>query len=149
MIYKDIELKDISMIKELWEKNRRYHECTSKYFSSDYSDLIFEERMAFLKEIDPNSIKITVAFSDEKAVGYCISIKSETESEAEMLSLHVDKKFRGKGIGRELSNDHIKWFKENECEHIKVVVSQENYNTIEFYKSLGFLPNTLSMKCKV
>lgn len=95
MIYKDIELKDISMIKELWEKNRIYHECTSKYFSSDYSDLIFEERMAFLKEIDPNSIKITVAFSDEKAVGYCISIKSETESEAEMLSLHVDKKFRG------------------------------------------------------
>lgn len=33
MIYKDVEFKDIVVIKDLWEKNRIYHERTSKYFS--------------------------------------------------------------------------------------------------------------------
>ncbi len=60
MIYKDVEFKDIVVIKDLWEKNRIYHERTSKYFSSDYSNLIFEERMAFLQELNPKNLKITV-----------------------------------------------------------------------------------------
>lgn len=149
MIYKDVEFKDIVVIKDLWEKNRIYHERTSKYFSSDYSNLIFEERMAFLQELNPKNLKITVAFNDEKPVGYCISIKSETELEAEMLSLHVDKNYRGKGIGKELSNNHMNWFKANNCETVNVIVSQENSNTINFYRNVGFLPNTLHMKCKV
>lgn len=66
-----------------------------------------------------------------------------------MLSLHVDKNYRGKGIGKELSDNHMKWFKANNCETVNVIVSQENSNTINFYRNVGFLPNTLNMKCKI
>lgn len=147
MIYKDIAFKDIEIIKLLWEKNRVYHENMSQYFGEDYSGLIFEERIAFLGDINPENVKITVAFDEDIPVGYCISMKDK--SDAEMVSLHVEQSLRGKGIGKELSNIHFDWFKENKCENINVVVSQENISTISFYKSLGFLPNTLHMKCKM
>jgi len=147
MIYKDIEFKDISLIKELWEKNRVYHENTSQYFGNDYSNLIFEDRLAFLGDISPENTKITVAFNEYNPVGYCISVKAEAEGE--IVSLHVEKEVRGQGIGKLLSNKHFDWFRESKCESINVVVSMENNNTISFYKRLGFLPNTLQMKCKI
>lgn len=43
----------------------------------------------------------------------------------------------------------MNWFKANNCETVNVIVSQENSNTINFYRNVGFLPNTLHMKCKV
>ncbi len=137
----DVSYDEIEVIKNLWEKNRQYHESTSKYFMESYRYISFEDR---IKVFENKTIKITVAKSHDGCIGYCISTIIDGQGEIE--SLHVDEHNRGKGIGKKLVINHMEWFKENNCRVIGVTVSQENESTIGFYKKLGFFPNTLYMQ---
>ena len=146
MKYQDIGFEKISLIKNVWEKNRDYHRDISEHFSNDYVGLHFEERMQFLGDIDKENVKITIAEKNNEVFGYCISCCEAHKGE--LLSLHVLESERSKGIGKELSKTHLDWLKSKKCSEIQVVVSQENNNTIRFYKDLGFLANTIQMKLK-
>ncbi|WP_346940681.1 GNAT family N-acetyltransferase [uncultured Clostridium sp.] len=137
----DISYDEVEVIKNLWEKNRKYHENTSEYFKESYRFISFEER---IKVFENQTIKITVGKSDDGYIGYCISTIIDGKGEIE--SLHVDEHNRGKGIGKKLVIKHMEWLKENNCKVIGVTVSQENETTIGFYKKLGFYPNTLYMQ---
>lgn len=44
--YKDISEKDIELIRDLWEKNREYHEKESNFFPYEYRKLNFYDRMS-------------------------------------------------------------------------------------------------------
>lgn len=143
-IIKDITFSQVSLIKDLWEKNRKYHENISEYFGFLYTDLIFEERISSFGMFDNEHIKISIAESNGKLSGYCISTFEGTTGETH--TLHVDASERGSGIGRKLMEEHISWMKKNGCKDINITVSVENTNTIEFYKTLGFQSNTLEMK---
>lgn len=148
MIYKDIPYSEISIIKNLWEKNRKYHEDLSEDFGYIYSGLVFEERMIPFSLFDNANIKITVAENliDKNIVGYCISTIKGNEGETQ--SLHVAKDVRGLGIGKCLMNNHINWMKNQGCKNIVLTVSFDNKNTIDFYKFLGFKENTIEMRMK-
>jgi len=137
----DISYDEVEVIKNLWEKNRQYHENTSEYFKESYRFISFEERV---KAFENQTIKITVAKSDDGYIGYCIS--TIIDGKGEIDSLHVEENNRGNGIGKKLVIKHMEWLKENNCKVIGVTVSQENETTIGFYKKLGFYPNTLYMQ---
>jgi ribosomal protein S18 acetylase RimI-like enzyme len=140
----DISFDKIGVIKNLWEKNRQYHEVSSEYFSETYRSMCFDERIKVFGEFDKDMLKITVAKDNDEYIGYCIS--TIVEGKGELESLHVDESKRGIGIGKELTVTHLEWMKENNCKVIGVTVSQENESTINFYKKLGFYPNTLYMQ---
>jgi len=140
----DIDYSDITHIKTLWEKNRIYHEVNSEYFKELYRSICFKHLTEGLKDIPEDELKITVTQKDETYIGYCISVI--TNNSGELKSLHVDKDFRGRGIGRELVGEHLQWLKKKNCKSIGVKVSYENDPTISFYKRLGFFPNTLHMQ---
>ncbi len=140
----DISFDKIGVIKNLWEKNRQYHEVSSEYFSETYRSMCFDERIKAFGEFDKDMLKITVAKDNDEYIGYCIS--TIVEEKGELESLHVDESKRGTGIGKELVGTHLEWMKENNCKVIGVTVSQENESTINFYKKLGFYPNTLYMQ---
>jgi ribosomal protein S18 acetylase RimI-like enzyme len=142
----DISYDDIEVIKELWEKNRQYHENSSEYFKELYRSICFEQRIKAFSVFDTETMKVTVAKSNEKYIGYCISTIIDGKGEVE--SLHVDESYRGNGIGEKLVSKHIGWMNEKKCKVIGVTVSQENGPTIGFYKKLGFYPNTLYMQQK-
>lgn len=144
--YRDIPYSQISVIKDLWEKNRKYHENLSKHSGSIYSNIVFEDRMKPFGRFDKEHIKITVAenSSDRKILGYCISTYEGSEGETQ--SLHVAEEARGTGIGKNLINSHLKWMKDSGCKAVNITVSFENSNTIEFYRSLGFRENTIEMR---
>ncbi len=142
----DISLDQIEVIKELWEKNRIYHEKNSEHFKAMYRDLVFEQRMEGFKAYDSDHLKITVARRDGSCVGYCIST-IETEK-GELASLHVEESQRGTGIGRMLAERHLQWMGEKNCPTIGVVVSPENNAAIGFYQRLGLFPNALYMQNK-
>ncbi len=139
----DISYAEIEVIKELWEKNRKYHENISEYFKELCHSFNFEERMKPFSMYDSETMKITVARIGNEYVGYCIS--TITNGKGELDSLHVNEIHRGKGIGKKLVSKHIQWMKENKCKAIGVTVSQENESTIQFYRKLGFYPYTLYM----
>lgn len=142
----DILYDDIGVIRELWEKNRLYHENTSEHFKESYHFINFDERMKAFDLNDKETLKITVAKKNDKYIGYCIS--TIINDVGELQSLHIDESFRGNGAGMQLVTKHIEWLKEKHCKTIGVTVSQENHNTIMFYKRLGFFPNTLYMEMK-
>jgi len=59
LVFRDIAFEEISLIKELWECNRRYHQNISISFGDLYKDLIFEDRMMGFAAFDHDKIKIT------------------------------------------------------------------------------------------
>ncbi|MFZ5968389.1 MAG: GNAT family N-acetyltransferase [Bacillota bacterium] len=142
----DIFYDEIEIIKDLWEKNRQYHENTSEYFKELYHSISFGQRMKAFSALNEETLKITVAKSNDKYIGYCIS--TIIDGKGELESLHVDETHRGKGIGKRLAAKHLEWMKEKNCKVIGVTVSQENESTIRFYNKLGFYPNTLYMQHK-
>lgn len=145
-ILRDLTYENMHLIKFLWESNRQYHETRSMYFAEDYAHLNFEDRMAFLEHLNSDQYKLTIAEENSLPLGYCLSICHGERGE--LISLHVLECCRGKGVGKTLSEQHLKWLKDNGCESIEVTVSQENSDTIAFYSKMGFLPNTLQMKLK-
>jgi len=142
----DISYSDIEVIRELWEKNRQYHEKSSEFFKDTYRAINFDSRIKAFSVFNEDNMKITVAKLDSEHIGYCIS--TITNGKGEVESLHVDEAHRGGGIGKELVLRHLDWMRGRNCEVIGVTVSQENESTIGFYKSLGFYPNTLYMQQK-
>jgi ribosomal protein S18 acetylase RimI-like enzyme len=142
----DISYDEIEVIRNLWEKNRLYHEKTSEYFKESYGCINFDERISVFGMLNKDTVKITVAKSNNEYIGYCIS--TITDGKGELESLHVDENNRGNGIGKQLVINHVQWMNEKNCKVIGVTVSQENESTISFYKKLGFYPNTLYMQQK-
>lgn len=142
----DISYDDIEIIKELWDKNRRYHENTSQYFGETYRSMEFHQRIKAFSVFDKETMKITIAREEGNNIGYCISTAVDGKGEVE--SIHVDESCRGNGVGKKLVQEHLEWMREKGCKVIGVTVSQENEPTIGFYKSLGFYPNTLYMQQK-
>lgn len=142
----DINYESVNDIKELWEKNRIYHEKQSIYFKELYQSITFDYVIKTLKNFNKNDLKISVALKDNSCIGYCISFVHI--GRGELKSLHVDENYRKLGIGKDLVNKHIVWMKDKECKSINVKVSHENNPTISFYKDLGFCPNTLDMQLK-
>lgn len=142
----DISFDEINIIKNLWEKNRQYHEKSSEHFKELYGSISFDQIIKALQGLDNESLKITVAKSSDEYIGYCVS--TIIDGEGELKSLHVDETCRGNGIGKKIVDKHIEWMKEKSCKAIGVTVSQENESTIWFYKKLGFYPNTLYMQLK-
>ena len=146
--YRDIPYGDVAIIKDVWEKNRAFHEKISTHFGDLYSELVFEKRIEGFASFDADKLKITVAEESEGAavLGFCISTIEGGFGEPH--TLHVVEEARGSGIGKELMRRHMAWLKGNGCKAITVTVACENSKTIAFYESMGFKPNTLQMRLK-
>jgi len=140
----DITYEELQLIRDLWEKNRIYHEKNSEFFGELYQSVNFEERMKAFGELPKEMLKITVIKSDDDYIGYCMS--TIVNGKGELESMHVDEGSRGQGLGEALGIKHVQWMKEMKCNVIGVTVSQENEATIRFYKKIGFRPNTLYMQ---
>ena len=130
----EIEKDNINLIKDLWEKNRIFHQNKTSNFSYQYSNLNFDERMNnIFNSINKNNI-----------IGYCLSIIQG--SLGELCTLFVDEQHRNNGLGHLLVDKHLNWLKDNKCENISVNVLVENESTIRFYESLGFKQNIINME---
>lgn len=144
----DISYGEIEIIRDLWEKNRKYHEDSSEYFKELYSSINFDERIKNFSNYPKDKIKISIVKNKDKYIGYCISIIDDG-FKGELGTLHIDRTQRGKGLGKKLVEKHLKWMEGRKCQEIGVTVSQENNVAIGFYKKLGFFPNTLYMQKKI
>lgn len=141
--YRDLAIDEVNLIHGLWEMNRSYHENISENFSHIYTDLNFEDRMAFFSKIDPKHVKLTMVYAGLQPIAYCLSYIEDGRGEC--ASLHVDRAYRGKKVGKALVSLHLDWFDTMNCAEVEVTVACDNLNTVAFYESLGFKANTLSM----
>lgn len=146
IVYRDINIDEIHMIKDIWEKNREFYINISNFFNFLYKGIVFEDRMKPFESMNQDNLKITIAQENDIVIGYCLS--TTDDSYGEMNTLHVKEEERGKGVGKKLMEMHLKWMKEKECLNISLHVSCENENTIAFYEGFGFRKNTIEMRMK-
>ena len=104
-------------------------------------EVSFPKRLAYPKLLFERYYRqypegMIVAESEGRIIGYTIGqLKRES---AEIISLAVDPNWRGKGIGKKLTNFLLEHFKEKGTKKISLHVRTENEIAISFYKNLGF-----------
>ena len=149
IIYERIDVQQINLIKNLWEKLRVHHKEKTDYFKERFEQLTFEIRKKVLLEKSESGLLIIdIAKSAENnLVAYCVSSIDE-KGDGEIDSLFVLEEFRRKKIGDELMKRSLKWFDENKIETRRIVVAQGNEEAFAFYQKFGFyhLFNTLQQK---
>jgi GNAT superfamily N-acetyltransferase len=138
----DTGLDNIQLIEKLWLKNAEYHNTSSKYFSTDIQEGIFQKRLESWQHSE--NLKFTIAKEDETIIGYCIS--SAQKKIGVIESLYVDEKYRKQGIGKALVTIHIKWFESLKCKKYSVTTVYENPIAISFYKAVGLFPKKIVME---
>lgn len=138
-------LKDMELVKPLWEKLNAVHLEKSVHFKGKYKRFTFEQRMKpILEKADRGRIKIDLLMDGEKAVGYCIS--SIEHGQGEIESIYIDEQYRKGGWGSRLMEDAMHWFQANGIEDISIAVVYDNEDALPFYEKHGFRISTYVLK---
>ena len=138
MEIRKIELKDLDrvfeLLNELYQNKLQYNR-----FKEIYD----------LKLNDKNSYYI-VAIVDNKIVGVLtleLQIKlHRARCQSFIEDLIVDKDYRGKGIGKALIEEAIRFSKQNDCEVVELTSFLDNVDAHRFYEKNGFIKHSYKFK---
>ena len=107
----------------------------------------------FKKRISGKNSFIFVAEDKGKIIGYLCGAVRDCPYDyriipkyAELENMLVDKKFRGKGTGKKMVEEFLKWCKEKKADVVSVNASIQNKNGIEFYRKMGFNDYSLTLE---
>jgi diamine N-acetyltransferase len=142
----DITKERINCIRNLWEKLNKLHYEDSVYFEEHYESFTFEGRIESVLRIDDESLKISIVKNGPRYLGYCIS--SIDGKNGEIDSIYLEDELRGRGLGKELVNQHVKWMKGKGCSRIRVAVSYGHDPVNEFYHRMGFYERLVYFELK-
>ena len=100
------------------------------------------------------SAPIFVAVEDEKVLGYGFCQTQQHENDpvlTDVTSLYiddlcVDENCRGKGIGKAIYEQIIRYAKMRKCYNVTLNVWACNENAMKFYESLGLKPQKIGME---
>lgn len=80
--------------------------------------------------------RLRVAFEGTEIVGFAVSGRAGRNSYLQRLA--VDPSHQGKGIGRALTQDALRWARRHRCTGMLVNTHVENETALGLYRSLGF-----------
>ena len=132
-------IKDIDLIKPLWEQLNELHYEKSVNFKKRFADYKFEKRIeGIIKKAERGIIKLDILFDDEKNkyVGYCLNSIEDFQGEKE--SIFIEKEYRKYGQGGRLMESALEWFKDKNISDIKINVVYNNSDALPFYERYGF-----------
>lgn len=64
----------------------------------------------------------------------------------EVRGVFVKEPFRGRGVGRSLVSEFVRWSEEQRAEAVELGVFFSNKRAIAFYQNLGFSPTLMTME---
>ncbi len=138
-------LKDMALVKPLWERLNAVHLEKSVHFKKKYKHFTFEQRMEpVLEKAGRGQLKIDLLMDGERAAGYCIS--SIENGSGEIESIYIEPELRGGGWGGKLIERALSWFEENGIEDISIGVVYDNKDALPFYERYGFQISTYVLK---
>ena len=98
----------------------------------------FDKELAELPgEYNPPDGLLLLAFYDKKVAG-CVALRPLSKNICEMKRMYVRPEFRGKGIGRHLSQTIIEKAREIDYKSMRLDTIPSMKEAIVLYKSLGF-----------
>jgi len=134
---KTISLRDIHIIKPLWEGLNAQHCTGSDGFKTHYAAQTFEMRCKKILSLAEDCVHIDVLISDAgEPKGYCVCTVDGTTGELD--SLYLLPEYRGKSFGQQLAQRGISWMRSKGCTDIIVTVADGNEHVFPFYEKQGF-----------
>ena len=139
-------MNELSLMEIIQAKSSKQIEFTRQLFH-EYAawleiDLCFQNFEKELAELPgdyaPPSGRLLLAFEDDRIAG-CIALRKIAEGVCEMKRLFVRAEFRGKGLGRSLTERVIHEARLMGCERIRLDTLPPKMNdAIALYRALGF-----------
>ncbi|OEU50569.1 MAG: hypothetical protein BA866_07150 [Desulfobulbaceae bacterium S5133MH15] len=119
----------IGMVKSLFIDSRFY---SDPFFSELEADNLYQ---TWIKNSVKNRIADVVFFIPNKGLVTC---KKSTSNIGEIVLIGVKNEYRGKGIGTNLMQEALKWFKKQNVNLMSVRTQLKNVDAMNFYAKLGF-----------
>ena len=159
MIVREYNNKDSKGMENLLKE---FLEYTRKAYSRkvlEFDDFIDSKKNSYAKDILKHfkklkKSKIFVAEEGNQVIGYIVGNITKNNSivmkkEGHIFSYFVSRKYRGKGVGKELYNKLVKWFKKQKCDHLSLDVYEGNEKSYAMYRKWGFKEVHTRMKKKL
>lgn len=147
-IYEQYNVKDIRVIKGLWERLNDIHSRLSIDFSERYVGTTFEKRTQKFLAMKEECVRITCAKDGDQIIAYCVSTVDDKDTTGDLASIYVDPTYRRMGIGEALMTDSKTWLLNKGCQRLTLGVSVGNESVINFYKKAGFYPRLVELEYK-
>ncbi|GCD10536.1 GNAT family N-acetyltransferase [Clostridium tagluense] len=142
-------IKELELIKPLWEQLNCVHFDKSIYFKSKFEKFTFDKRIKSIYEkAQTGTIKIDMLWNSETEnyVGYCLS--SINDNLGEIESIYIENDYRKFGLGGKLMESSLSWFKLNGITNIQIGVVYSNEEALPFYERYGFYVGTYILRRK-
>ena len=142
---------DIKQIAELFKQLHEYHvEIKEDYFRKPNDDFYIKE----LNEIFENNYYTLLVFEEnKKIIGYAQIEFLERENEIYVYKKRcfinqfaVDKNHRRHSVGKKLIEEITSISHQKSCDSIELGVWYENYDAVDFYGEMGFVPRKYKME---
>ena len=146
------EIQDVAGILALLKQvGKVHHDGRPDLFRSNAQKYGASQVMAMLNN---PSAPIFVAAEEGKVLGYgfCQTHRHENDSVlTDVVSLYiddlcVDENCRGKGIGKAIYQEILRYAKMRKCYNVTLNVWACNENALKFYESLGLKPQKIGME---
>ena len=139
------------MIELLKQVGQVHHEIRPDLFRAGAQKYGEAELKALLA--DPNR-PILLAELEGKVAGYAFCILQETKNDPVLCDrkvlyiddLCVDENCRGKGIGKAIYREILRYAKQRNCYNVTLNVWCCNESAMKFYESLGLKPQKIGME---
>jgi ribosomal protein S18 acetylase RimI-like enzyme len=132
-------IKEIELIKPLWEQLNSIHLDKSIYFKNKFRNHTFEKRMKSIYEKSQKGItKLDMLLDSDNGnyVGYCLySIEGNL---GEIDSIYIENQYRKFKLGDKLMKNALDWFESNAITNIEISVVYANDEALPFYERYGF-----------
>lgn len=136
-------LDDLNAIKELWREMMDFHRARDEYFSR--SERGHERHGEYVRRnIESPEWLVIVADEDQSVIGFAMGkidsyppVYKHTHF-GFVADIVVNESFRGRGIGRELYNQMLPWFREQGIDRVEINVASTNEVSQAFWRRMGF-----------
>lgn len=96
-----------------------------------------------------------IAEDKETPIGYLVGALAKVQDYSslsvltELENMFVEEAYRSAGIGKTLALKFLNWSKEQKAQRVRVTASAPNQRAVDFYKSLGFSPQDLTLEAEL
>lgn len=148
------KMSDIPQLAEIYKQLHTIHcNLRSDYYKMPEDDFFVTDLEDVLKN---EEMIVIVSECNSEITGYAVIFYIDMDGSVNLPfrkcfieQFAVNENFRRKGIGTKLINYIKKLAAENNCQSVELGVWCENYNAVEFYSEMGFVPRTYKMEMKI
>lgn len=133
------DIKEIELMKPLWEQLNSIHYDKSIYFKNKYDKFTFDKRIEYIyRKAQNGTIKFDMLLDNDTGnyIGYCLS--SIEDNLGEIESIFIENKYRKLKLGDKLMTNALNWFESNSITEIEINVVYANDEALPFYNRYGF-----------